>query len=227
MPVSMSIPAGAVPTGSEVGSGQQNQLAAMPPYDQLPYYAIPVETPFTVGAVAVKVLKADPLRVRAVLSANLGAATASGSGVANASINPTVNANNGIPLTLGGPTLIISWELWGPLVQQAWYAIGSAGVTGNVVVTAQEVRLIRWPGLLGDTPMIGGNNVRCTPNPPRRAYGNSVVNGINGNRLGQPAPRSDSDIRALIESCQRGYQYGRNANNWLAPDSWRFSPSAG
>lgn len=221
MPVSASISAGGFTPGTELGSTPQTPLAALAPYDQSPYYAIPTETPVTIGGTALRVVKADPMRVRLVLSANLGAATATGTGVANVSINPGVNANNGIPLTLGGPTLVVTWELWGPLVQQAWFAIGSAGVTGNVVVTAQEVRLIRWPGQLGDKPITEMYNGKSYP--AGCPDNNRIVSRINGNRGTKPQTYSDSDISALIKSCASGFEYSRNGNNWLAPDSWRVS----
>lgn len=224
MPVHVSIGSPAPPAPP---AQKATPLSELPPWDQATYYALPTETSVAMNNNVVQLVKGDPLRAKLQFSVlSNGAASMSG-GLVMISLNRNVTSALGIALFDGSFPWLLSFDLHGPIVQQAWFAISNTGaVPPFPVITIQETRYIRWPGRLGDPSVLQGVDDEYNDSAGC-ANRDAVVRRVNGNSGVQPTEDTDSDIRALIESCQRGYQPACDRNIRLVPDSGGIPPGAG
>ena len=76
------------------------------------------ELPLTIGATAIEVAAAMPLRTTLVLGAPL-------TGQVTYSLNPNVTAGQGLNVQLGSSAVTLTIQDHGDMVRQTWYAIGS------------------------------------------------------------------------------------------------------
>lgn len=202
-------------------------LSALPPWDQATYYSVPTESSVAMNNNVVQLLKGDPLRSHIQFGVIANGATAMSGPLVLVSLKQNVTAVLGYGLFDGSFPWLLSFDDYGPLVQQAWFAISN---TGNVppfpIVTVQEMRFIRWPGRLGDPTILQTVDDECD-NDAGCADRDSVVRRINGNSGIQHAADSDSDIRAIIESCQRGHKPSCDRYVRLVPNSGGIPPRSG
>lgn len=206
---------------------KQTPLSGLPPWDQATYYSIPTESSSVVGATAVRLVKGDPLRSHLQFGVIPNGAIAATGPLVLVSLNSNVAPTSGFALYNGSFPLTLSFDSVGPIVQQPWFAVSDVGGAPPFpIVTVQEMRFIRWPGRLGDPSVLQqvddeqDNSEGC-------ADRNRVISRINSNSAFQLSEDTDSDIRAAIESCQRGHQSACDRNVRMGIDGRRISLSLG
>ena len=224
MPVHVSIGSSAPPVAP---ARLVTPLSELPPWDQATYYGLPTEKQVAMNNSAVQLVKGDPLRAKLQFSVlSNGAASMSG-GLVMISLNSNVTVAMGIALFDGSFPWLLSFDLHGPIVQQAWFAISNTGAIAPFpIITVQETRYIRWPGRLGDPSVLQQVDDECN-NSEGCADRDAVVRRINGDSGLQRAEDTDSDIAAAIESCQRGHQRSCDRNVRVAVGGRRISLSLG
>ncbi len=148
----------------------QSKLA---PWDISPYFRTPVEETFSVGMTPVQVAKGDPMRWAILFSCP------SSFNQARISTLPNVAATGGVSIGSNsqGPT-ILTFDLYGPMVQQAWYAFGGAAAFVTVITQS----MTQWPGAVPagmDNMIVRADrgdfkapyNIYKAPPPRSRLYG--------------------------------------------------------
>lgn len=132
---------------------------ALSPWDRLSAYRVPVTSNYTMTGAPVLIAKGDPMRDTIVVSlAGLGNITTTISypvpvafgvvtvnfGVANAiiGVDPNLNANGGLIINPVNSPYVIDYGRWRALVQQPWYAFGTAF---GAIVTVITLSMQDWP----------------------------------------------------------------------------------
>jgi hypothetical protein len=133
---------------------------ALPPWDRLAAFALPVETTYTLTGTPQLIAKGDPMRTLIVIA--LTGVNATNVSVvfpvpiaysifqvsvtlpfAEISTNPNFGSNQGFAITPVGYPFIIDAEHWGAAVAAPWYAIGSTVTPPRLTVLT--VSMTRWP----------------------------------------------------------------------------------
>lgn len=130
-------------------------MARIPPWDALPYFAVPNETFLNAPGGGTQIVAYNPLRAYLWLSSGGGAAF-------SISLKPGITSNEGIVVTTADETILLTYETHGPLVNQAWY-LGAAGAANLTVITVDLLRKI------GDNqdPLRGLRHTGPAAQPPR------------------------------------------------------------
>lgn len=59
------------------------------------------------------------------------------------STNPNMSSSEGISVTTNNNPVVLTWDQWGPLVQQAWFGVSSGAGTANAGIWT--VSVVDWP----------------------------------------------------------------------------------
>jgi hypothetical protein len=110
-------------------------FSSLPPFDIGRYFQ-PIKESYHTGIFNGLVVTADPMRVALIFSWGAPGST----GATYLSTNAQQAAGQGLALVATWPTVTLTVAEFGPMVQQAWYAIVPGG---NLYVA--EIIISRWP----------------------------------------------------------------------------------
>lgn len=140
--------------------GIVDALAALPPWEAAPYFQPPLMLEVTLSGAATVAVLGDPQTVALVFSLATGSQAWLG-------LTAAIAQQRGITLVTTNPTWSITYQDYGPLVQQTWYVNGALGA----VVTVAVVKLARWPDLSPQSKRRSVRNVTTQSSEPPRNDG--------------------------------------------------------